>query len=247
MEDSISLKEIMLIIQKKLLVILLTTFIVVGIVSLISIYFLSPVYQSTSQILINQSKESKDGYNTVNIETDLQLINTYNIIIKSSKILEKVKSDLHLNESIKDIKEKINVKSESETQIINIIVEDSDPIKAANIANKTAEIFKIENADIMKIDNVSILETAIVADHAKQPTPIVLIIISVFIGLMIGIGIAFLLNYFDNKIKREEDIENLVDLPILAVISNIKMLNKPTTFKSEIVYGGETFDSKGEF
>ena len=98
---------------------------------------------------------------------------------------------------------------------------------AAKIANTTAEIFKEEIVDIMNVDNVSILAKATVSDNASpiKPQPLLNIAIAMVIGLMIGVGISFLMEYLDNTIKTEQDIERILDLPVIGVIGVIEASN----------------------
>ncbi|MDV2687403.1 GNVR domain-containing protein, partial [Alkalihalophilus lindianensis] len=80
---------------------------------------------------------------------------------------------------------------------------------AAKIANKTAQVFQKEISKIMNIDNVSILAKAEVGDIQApiKPQPLLNIAIAMVVGLMVGVGLAFLLEYFDNTIKTEQEIE----------------------------------------
>ena len=96
-------------------------------------------------------------------------------------------------------------------------------ISAAKIANKTAEVFQTEIAKIMNVDNVSILAKATVADNQSpiKPKPVMNIAIALVVGLMAGVGIAFLIEYFDNTVKNEQEIERLLELPVLGVIGAI--------------------------
>ncbi len=42
--------------------------------------------------------------------------------------------------------------------------------------------------------------------------------IAFFIGLMVSLGIAFLLEYLDNTVKSQEDIEKLTGIPVIGII-----------------------------
>lgn len=65
----------------------------------VSYYFLTPIYQASTQILVNQ-KKNEQSWNEV--QTNLQLINTYKIIITSPRILDIVSKELDLNMTVKD-------------------------------------------------------------------------------------------------------------------------------------------------
>lgn len=223
MEETISLKELLQTLKKRLNLILTTTLLAIMVSGIISYFFLTPIYQSSTQLLVNQSKNEQAMYNYNEVQTNLQLINTYNVIIKSPAILDLVIKELKLDMSTDDLNNKITVASEKNSQVVNISAQDPDAKRAAKIANKTAEIFTREISKIMNVDNVSILAKAQVGEKQSpvKPKPMLNIAIALVVGLMAGVGLAFLLEYFDNTIKTEQDIEKLLGMPVLGVITTI--------------------------
>ncbi|MCM3763944.1 YveK family protein [Neobacillus niacini] len=223
MEETISLKELFETLKKRLLLIISITAIAGLVSGVVSYFFLTPIYQASTQILVNQAKNDQAFYSPSEVQTNLQLINTYNVIIKSPAILDKVADDLDLGVNARQLNEKINVGSEKDSQVVNISVQDPSPDTAALIANKTAEVFQKEITNIMNVDNVSILAKAEVAENPSpiKPRPLMNVAIAIVVGLMAGVGIAFLLEYFDNTIKNEQDVEKELELPILGIIAQI--------------------------
>jgi capsular polysaccharide biosynthesis protein len=223
MEETISLKELFETLKKRLLLIVSIT-VIAGMVSgVVSYFFLTPIYQASTQILVNQTKNDQGLYSPSEVQTNLQLINTYNVIIKSPAILDKVADELKLDMTAAQLNQKVTVGSEKESQVVNVSVQDSNPDTAALIANKTAEVFQKEIVSIMNVDNVSILAKAVVADNPSpiKPRPLMNVAIAIVVGLMAGVGIAFLLEYFNNTIKNEQDVEKELGLPILGIIATI--------------------------
>ncbi len=227
MEETISLKELLQTLKKRLALILAITLTAVIVSGVVSFFFLTPIYQASTQIIVNQSKDEQALYNYNEVQTNLQLINTYTVIIKNAAILDKVAKDLDLDLTAQQLSEKITIGSENESQVVNITVQDEDPKTAANIANTTAKVFKEEIVEIMNVDNVSVLAQASVVDGQSpvKPQPILNIAIALVVGLMAGVGLAFLLEYLDNTLKSEQDIEKTLGLPVLGTISIIEDSN----------------------
>lgn len=223
MEEKISLKELLQAIRKRLSLILSITFIAVLISGVISYFFLTPIYQASTQLLINQSKSEQGAYQYNEVQTNLQLINTYNVIIKSPAILELVIKDLDLDMTVGELNEKITVQNEKDSQVVNLSVQHPNAETAAKIANKIAEVFQKEIVKIMSVDNVSVLAKATVADNASpiKPVPLLNIAIALVVGLVAGVILGLLLEYFDNTIKDEQEIEKLVGVPVLGVIATM--------------------------
>jgi capsular polysaccharide biosynthesis protein len=241
MEETISLKDLFLTLRKRLSLIALITILFTTISGLISFFYLTPIYQASTQILVNQSKNDQATYNVGEVQTNLQLINTYNVIIKSPAILDLVIKELDLNMTSGQLNGKVTVQSEQNSQVVNVSVQDSDPKLAADIANKTASIFQREIKEIMNVDNVSVLAKAVVLDNQSpiKPQPLMNIAIALVVGLMMGVGIAFLLEYLDNTIKTEQDIEQTLGLPVLGAIPTIEETVPQTSRASKTRNRGE--------
>ncbi|MGM7721729.1 YveK family protein [Metabacillus sp. Hm71] len=225
MEGTISLKELFLTLKKRLSLIIIIAAIATTTSGIVSYFLLTPIYQSSTQILVSQSKSEEQVYNYNEVQTNLQLINTYTAIIKSPAILDKVVEEEKINTTSKDLNELITVSSEQNSQVVNISVQNEDPQKAANIANAIAKIFQTEITKIMNVDNVSILTQAQVGEDPSpiKPKPALNMGIALIVGLMVGVGLAFLLEYLDNTIKTEKDIETQLGLPVLGAITTISM------------------------
>lgn len=135
MEETISLKELFATLRKRLALIVMITALATMTSGIISYFFITPIYQSSTQILVNQAKGDQATFQYNEIQTNLQLINTYNVIIKSPAILDKVIDRMNIDESVESLNEKITVNSEKDSQVVNISVQDEDPERAAQIAN----------------------------------------------------------------------------------------------------------------
>ncbi|WP_404427704.1 capsular biosynthesis protein [Ureibacillus chungkukjangi] len=221
MEETISLQDIFKIIKKRLYLIVSLTMIAGIIAAIISYFVLTPVYQASTQILVNQQKTQVEQIQTQDIQANLQLINTYNVIIKSPAILEQVIERLDLELTPSQLSEKITVSNASDSQVISVSVEDEQHFKAVDIANTVAEVFQEEIPVLMNINNVNILSPAVHLEfpsHVK-PNELMNIAIAAVIGVMLGVGLAFLLEYLDTTVRSEQDVEDLLGLPILGIVS----------------------------
>ncbi|WP_223634667.1 YveK family protein [Planococcus sp. 4-30] len=233
MEETISLQDLFKTLKKRAGLITLMTILAITIAGVVSFLVLTPMYETSTQILVNQEQTEASQLTNQNIQTDLQLINTYSVIIKSPAILDEVSSQLGLDMSVEQLNEKITVATAENSQVVNVTVQDEDPAKAVEIANKTAEVFEGEIMELMNVDNVSILSPAVLKENPSPvaPNPMLNMAIAAVIGLMLGVGIAFLLEYLDTSIKTQQDIEDILGIPMLGIISPIKeeaKLDQPT-------------------
>lgn len=238
MHETISILTILNILKKRFLLIFSFGILIGGITAAINFYVLPAIYQSETQILVNQKNSNDEKYEWSQIETDLQLIHTYNVIIKSPAILNKVIDDLELKVSNSALSEQILVSNEDKSKVVNITVQDQDAKKSAAIANKVAEVFKEEIPTIMSVDNITILSNATVPQTPVKPNKVINIGLAIVMGLILGAGIAFLFEIFDTTIKFEKDIENITNIPIVGIVSSIEFDSKNRGSKKTSKVGG---------
>ncbi|MFJ8455924.1 YveK family protein [Bacillus paramycoides] len=232
MEETISLKELFHILKKRLAMILVIAFGAAIVSTIISFFFMTPIYQSSTQILVNQKKQEGAAIQYNEVQTNIQLTNTYKVIIKSPVILDQVKEKLGLDITAQELNKKIEVANEKDSQVVSVTAQDKDPKLARDIANMTAEVFKGEVAKIMSVDNVTILSKAELSEELSpiKPRPMLNVAITFIVGLMAAVALAFLLEYLDNTVKKEEDVENLLGLPVLGIVA--RMDEETTNVKS---------------
>ncbi|MCM3741815.1 Wzz/FepE/Etk N-terminal domain-containing protein [Oceanobacillus luteolus] len=224
MEETISLKEIFNVIKKRLLLIMAITLGTAVVAAVVSYFVLTPTYQSSSQFIVNQSPQEQNvPYNVNDIRANVEIINTYNVIIKSPAILGEVIKELDLPYSVQALSENITVSNEQNSQVVTVTAVDEHPALAVDIANTTVAVFQDKVQEFMNVDNVSVLTEAQLSPNPTPvaPNPVLNIAIAIVLGIMIGVGLAFLLEYLDNTVTTEDDVEKHLGLPILGVISVI--------------------------
>ncbi|TGB01719.1 YveK family protein [Halobacillus salinus] len=223
MEETISLQEVFEVLKKRVVMIISLALGAALISGLVTFFVLTPMYQSSTQFIVNQSSNQQQSaaYDINDIRTNVELINTYNVIIKSPAILDRVIEELELNTSTAELSDQISVVNSGQSQVVDVTVIDADPSKAVQIANTTVEIFQDEISTLMNADNVRILSPAVLTADPSPVSPNLVLNISVaiLVGLMVGIALALLIDYFDNTVKSEQDIENATGLPVMGVVS----------------------------
>ncbi|MGG0716053.1 Wzz/FepE/Etk N-terminal domain-containing protein [Robertmurraya massiliosenegalensis] len=243
MEESLSIKDILMILiyRWKLLI---TIIILAALVSgAVSYFVLTPVYQASTQILVNQ-KNSENNLDIGQQQSNISLINTYSVIIKSPAILEKVIKNLNLSTSIEELNQNISVVSQDNSQVFSLIIEHNDPDTAIAIANSITNTFQQEIKGIMNVDNVSVLARAERLNNQVpvKPKPFLIIGIGVIISLLLGIAWILFMEYLDNTIKDSLDVHTFLELPVLGSIEEMSKIKTKERIKIEEI-GVESFGS----
>ncbi|MCD2207856.1 YveK family protein [Listeria booriae] len=223
MDTLFSIKDVIAVLKKSILWIV--SFAVGGLVIAgLAVYLLiTPMYADNTQILVSQTSENENAISqNAEVQANLQLVNTYRVLLTSPRILNEVEKNIDEAYTADELADKITVSTEQDSQVMNITATDSDPEMAATIANETAQAFKKITPTVMKVDNINILSKAHVAENPVpvSPKPYLVMALGLLAGTLFGIIFAFARNLLYNTFKEEKDIEAL-DVPLLGSIGKL--------------------------
>ncbi|MEB7746968.1 Wzz/FepE/Etk N-terminal domain-containing protein [Staphylococcus equorum] len=221
MESAIDLSKILQIIRKNMKLLIILPIICLFISTIVTFFFLDSKYQASTQVLVNQ-KESDSQMMAQEVQSNLQLVNTYSEIVKSPRIIDKVSKELDRAYSTSELSSMVSVSNQAESQLLNIAVDSKSKNDSEHIANTVAQVFSEEVPGIMNVDNVSILSEA--NDTAKQVAPKkgINLLVGLVGGFLIALIIIFIKEILDKRIKSEEDVENELNIPVLGSIQKFK-------------------------
>lgn len=217
MENTLDLTKILRILKNYLKLLIILPLVCLLISAIITMFFLDEEFQSSTQVLVNQ-KESDSQMMAQEVQSNIQLVNTYSEIVKSPRILDKASKELDRKYSTSELSNMITVTNQAESQLLNIDVVSKSGKDSEVVANKIAEVFSDEVPNIMNVDNVSVLSTA--DDTTKQVAPKTMmnLVLGLIIGLVLALIIIFIKEIFDKRIKTETDVENELEIPVLGSI-----------------------------
>lgn len=206
----------------KIIGIIVGVFVILGV---LYVKFLQvPMYHSaTTLILVSDNNNNNSAAMQSDINLNKNLVSTYSEIVKSRTVLRKVKKELKLDMSIKELSKQIEVTSVENTEIIRIEVSDEDNKLAQKIAKEVAKTFMNEVKDIYNLTNITIIDKASLEKKPYNVSMIKQVCLFGISGLVIGSVVVFLIFYFDTSIKSSKDIEEKLGLP---VIGNVTLIEK---------------------
>lgn len=219
--EEIDIKDLLNYFWNKKAMIVMITLLCLFVGFMYSGFFQKPRYQSATTIVltrVNDVKAEEGGITQNDVLLNQKLVSTYREIVKSRRILNQVVNNLELEETASELSKRVNVTNEKDTELLRITVVDRDPKKAKDIANEIAHVFSSEIVEIYSIKNVSII------DYAETPTVpynihiLKQIVLSGLIGIVLSMGIVFVMFYFDTTIKSTDEVEQKLGLPILGAV-----------------------------
>ncbi len=226
--EEINIKDFLVYLKDKLFFVFISMLLCITLVLAYDMVIKVPKYSTYTTIALVKSNNDSTTITQNDVMLNKNLINTYSEIVKSKKVLKQVKKDLSLKESINTISKEISVSSVNDTEIIKISVQDKDPVKAFNITKSISKVFTKEIQNIYEMNNVSVVDAPEISTVVSNNTVNRDAVLGAAAGLFLSIGIIFIIYYFDDTIKYNDNIEEELGLPVLAKVfkSRIEDLNK---------------------
>lgn len=184
---------------------------------LVSRFVLTPVYESTTRIyILNKNESAAVTYSDVQLGT--QLTKDYAELIGSRYVLEEVIQRLSLEEEYEELFKKVKVETPTDTRIVAITVEDTDPVLAMETANAIREAASAHIQNVMDIDAVNVVETANMPTEKSGPNCLLWTLAGGAVGVLLVCAVILVQYLLDDTIKNTEDVEKHLGLSTLALI-----------------------------
>ena len=210
--------------KRKFLIVL--TAIIAGLAAFAySSFVIKPQYTSTTRIyVVNRNQADKPGLTNQDLQAGAYLVKDYREIILSQDVLEKVVADQKLTMDAKTLGKKVSVTVPADTRIVSISVRDGNPEEASRIANALREAAAQKIISVTRVSDVTTLEEARPATSPSSPN----IRRNTMMATIAGVGfvtvIVLLVELLDDRVKRPEDIEEVMHISLLGVIPNLEKL-----------------------
>ncbi|HFI0167212.1 TPA: Wzz/FepE/Etk N-terminal domain-containing protein [Streptococcus suis] len=209
-------------IWRKKFLIIITALFGAGIAFVYSSFLVTPQFDSTTRIyVVSQNVEAGAGLTSQELQAGTYLVKDYKEIILSQDVLTQVATELNLKESLK---EKISVSIPVDTRIVSISVRDADPNEAARIANSLRTFAAQKIVEVTKVSDVTTLEEAVPAEEPTTPNIKRNILLGLLSGGILATGIILAMEVLDDRVKRPQDIEEVMGLTLLGVVPDFKKL-----------------------
>ena len=182
-------------------------------------------YQSTSRIyVVSRQNQDNNALTNSDLQAGAYLVKDYREIILSQNVLSQAIEELKLDMTPAELSKKINVSVPTDTRILSITAKDGDPKEAARIANGLRNVAAEKITSVTKVSDVTTLDEAEVPQSPSSPN----IKRNVLLGFVAGAGLMVVLlvvvEVLDDRVKKPEDVEELMGLPLLGVVPDIKKL-----------------------
>lgn len=183
----------------------------------------TPQYQATNRVFVQTQTGSSVADLNSGVSFASQQIISYADVARSPLVLDPVIEELDLDTSAQELASQISTAVPPETLILELTATDDDPARAAAIANATSESLRLQVSALETTEGESTVELTVISP-AVEPTspasPNILRngVIGLALAALAAVAVTIVREFFDNRVRRPEDIEQAFDCAVIATI-----------------------------
>ncbi len=187
-------------------------------------YFTKDLFTSSGILYVSnkadQVSETKKNISASDIDSSRQLSITYMEILQTPSFLEDVANDCGGKYTWRQVADMTTIASVNETELLFVSVKAENPADAYNIANSILKKAPDKLISIYKSGEVEIVDPPRMPGGPNSKGTAKNTLIGAFAGLIIGILIVVLKNFFDTKVRNAEDVAKRYGVSILGELSD---------------------------
>ncbi|WP_027636808.1 YveK family protein [Clostridium butyricum] len=221
-EEIIRIEDIVDVLTKRWKMILSITLAATLISAVVSFFLIAPKYEAVTKLFIGKENTATQdqSYNNNDVQMYQKLLKTYAEVIQTKDLVGQATEKSNLDLDAEDVLKSLTVTPRADTQILEISYINVDPVVSQKVVESVTDQFIDYSTELIPNGNVKIIESVRVPEKPVSPNKKMNIAIAFLLGLMVSVGLSFLIEFMDNTFKTKEQIENILDLPAIGVIPN---------------------------
>jgi len=186
--------------------------------AIVSFFIIAPKYEASTKVFIGKEDTKDQNYNNSDIQMYQQLLKTYAGVITTNDLVEKAIDTANLNVTSEEVLNNLTVTPSANTQILEIKYISTDRVLSRDLVDAVTTQFIKTSTELIPNGNVKIIESVKMPESPVSPNKKMNIAIAFLLGLMISVGLAFLLEFMDNTFKTKEQLEQILGIPVIGTI-----------------------------
>lgn len=218
--DVIDLMELFYAVKRKILLIIAVGLLGGCLFGAYTAFFIEPLYTSTSSLLVLSKETTLTSI--ADLQLGSQLAADYQVLIKSTSVMEEVIDDLKLKMSADQLRGSISITNPADTRILEVTVTNTDGELAKKITDKVVEVASDYIGDKMEVVPPKIIEKGKIPTVQSSPSMSKNVMMGILLGIVLCCGIICVITIMDDSIKSEDDLEKYLGITVLASVPDRK-------------------------
>ena len=223
-EQVIRLDELFEALKKRWLMIVSITLIATIISAALSFFVIKPQYEASTKVFIGKDEGENQSYNQNDVLMYQKLMKTYSEAIKTKDLISRSLKGTSIKLEPTDVLNNLTVVTVADTQILQIKYKSTNPQEAKAVIEGISEEFIKTSKELVPNGNIKVIEAVELPEKPISPNKKMNIAIAFLLGLMVSVGLAFLLEFLDNTFKNKDQLERELDIPVIGSIPTVKDL-----------------------
>lgn len=221
-EQVIRLDELFEALKKRWLMIISITLIATILSAALSFFVIKPQYEASTKVFIGKDESDSQAYSQNDVLMYQKLMKTYSEAIKTKDLISRGLKGTSLNLEPNEVLNNLTVVTVADTQILQIKYKSKNPQEAKAIIEGVSDEFIKTSKELVPNGNIKVIEAVELPENPVSPNKKMNIAIAFLLGLMVGVGLAFLLEFLDNTFKNKDQLEREFQIPVIGSIPTVK-------------------------
>ena len=214
-----TLLELLTLLRKHLKLVIMLPIVCMVAMGLASVLMMSDTYTATTDMYVLASSEGSNSSSALSsdLSASQMLTNDVATLLQSDRVMSDAADQLGLP-NLRGYN--ITVTSESTTRVITLQVTSSDAQGSANVANALADCVSNVAQEVMNVESVNVIDEAPTPEAPSGPNR--MLYVAAMAGLFAAVAIVVLMDVIDTRVRSAEDVEELLELPVIGRIPEMK-------------------------
>lgn len=216
-----TLLELLTLLRKHLKLVIMLPIVCMVAMGLASVLMMSDTYTATTDMYVLASSEGSNSSSALSsdLSASQMLTNDVATLLQSDRVMSDAADQLGLP-NLRGYN--ITVTSESTTRVITLQVTSSDAQGSANVANALADCVSNVAQEVMNVESVNVIDEASTPEAPSGPNRMLYVAVAAMAGLFAAVAIVVLMDVIDTRVRSAEDVEELLELPVIGRIPEMK-------------------------
>lgn len=219
-EAVLSFKDILGVLRKNLIFIIITCLVFSLGSFFVTNFLVTKHYTSTISLYVETVDLQPDSQNSAIYSLNMQnyalkLVNTYIRMLDTNTFYTKLATELNTPDELSKM---ISYKSDETTEVFDVSVVSESPTESKVIADTIAEVAPETISNLKSNAKLKVCDEAQLPTKPSSPSLSRNVIIAFAIGLLLALVVSFIRHFLDKKIKYDDEMTTILDIPVLAAI-----------------------------
>lgn len=189
----------------------------------------TPLFEASTRLFVSTTAGASmtDLYQANRLSQERVL--SYTELLTGETLAKRTLEKLGIDEPAEELQERVKASAKRDTVLISVKVLDESPVRARDLANALSDEF-VSLAKELETPKPGAQPDArvVVEQRASVPAKPVIprtnrnIAAGLAVGILLGIGLAFIRDMLDNTIKDREVVENITGVGLVGIIPSAK-------------------------